>query len=599
MSDSTLSLLVLAGVIVLFVWNKLPVAAVAILTSLTLVATGLLPVQETLAGFGDPVVIFIAALFVVSEGIDSTGVTAWAGQALIRVAGEGRVRLTVAVMLLCAVLTALISLNGSVAALLPMVVVLASRIGQPVSRMLMPLAFAGSAGSLLALTGSPVNVIVSEASLDAGGPGFPFFSYALLGVPLLVGTVLIAVVLGPRVLPVRVPKAAPPDLSEHASTLTRQYGVQDGFYRLRVREQSPFVGSSPDALELVAYPGVTLIGAQADAAASSPVRGLLQAGDVLVVSGSADMVGRLAADQCLYVTMKLTGDDPLIGRDLGVAEVVVPPRSPLVGERVFPGMQRGPDLMILAVQRLGQDRGDRSTTIAVGDALLVQGSWPGIEALSDDRSVLVVDSPEMLRRQAVPLGPRSYQAIGVLVAMVVLLAFGWVPPSIAGLLAATAMVLLNVVGVEQAFRSISWETVVLIGGLIPLSVAITQSGAADVIARRLIDVVGPGRPYLLMLALFLLTGILGQVISNTATVLIIVPIALAAALETHTSFQPILMLVAVAGAASFLTPIATPANMMIMGPGGYRFADYWRLGLPVMVWWLVVSLVVIPLVWPF
>lgn len=212
LSDSTLSLLVLAGVIALFIWNRLPVGAVAILTSLALVATGLLPVHEALAGFGDPVVISIAALMV-------------------------------AVMLLCAVLTALISLNGSVAALLPMVVVLASRIGQPVSRILMPLAFAGSAGSLLALTGSPVNVIVSEASLDAGGPGFPFFSYALLGVPLLAGTVLIAVVLGPRVLPVRVPRAAPPDLSEHASTLTRQYGVQDGLYRLRVREQSSFVGS--------------------------------------------------------------------------------------------------------------------------------------------------------------------------------------------------------------------------------------------------------------------------------------------------------------------------------------------------------------------
>ncbi len=311
------------------------------------------------------------------------------------------------------------------------------------------------------------------------------------------------------------------------------------------------------------------------------------------------MVGRLAADQCLYVTMKVPGDDPLVGRDLGVAEVVVPPRSPLVGQRVFPGMQRGADLMILAVQRLGPDRGDRSTTIAVRDALLVRGSWPAIEALSDDRSVLVVDSPEMLRRQAVPLGPRSYQAIVVLAAMIVLLAFGWVAPSIAGLLAATAMVLLGVVGVEQAFRAVSWETIVLIGGLIPLSVAITQSGAADVIARRLIDVVGYGRPYLLMLALFLLTGVLGQVISTTATVLIIVPIALAVALETHTSIQPILMLVAVAGAASFLTPIATPANMMIMGPGGYRFADYWRLGLPVMVWWLVVSLVVIPFVWPF
>jgi di/tricarboxylate transporter len=161
------------------------------------------------------------------------------------------------------------------------------------------------------------------------------------------------------------------------------------------------------------------------------------------------------------------------------------------------------------------------------------------------------------------------------------------------------MVLLGVIRLEQAYRAISWTTVILVAGLIPLSVAMEKSGAADKIARVLITVVGDHGPYVLMVGLFLLTGVLGQVISNTATALIVIPIALSAAAETGVSPRPILMLMTVAAAASFLTPIATPANMMVMGPGGYRFGDYWKLGLPIMGWFLIVSLTVIPVVWPF
>jgi di/tricarboxylate transporter len=183
--------------------------------------------------------------------------------------------------------------------------------------------------------------------------------------------------------------------------------------------------------------------------------------------------------------------------------------------------------------------------------------------------------------------------------MVVLLATGAVPPAVAGLLAAAAMVLLRVVGVQEAYRAVSWQTVVLIGGLIPLSIAIQDSGAADLVAERIVDIVGDRGPYALMLALFALTAVLGQIVSNTATVLIVVPIALSAASETGISAQPVLMLVAVAGAASLLTPIATPANMMVMGPGGYRFGDYWKFGLVTMIVWLGLAMLVIPVVWPF
>ena len=252
----------------------------------------------------------------------------------------------------------------------------------------------------------------------------------------------------------------------------------------------------------------------------------------------------------------------------------MPPRSSLVGEKVFPGMKRAHDLVILAVQRMGRDRGLEQTELVPGDALLLQGSWAALDTLSSDRTVLVVDSPDVIRRQAVPWGAKATVAVAIVGIMVILLAFGIVPPAIAALIAATAMVVTRVVGVQQAHRAISWQTVVLIGGLIPLTTAIGSSGAADRISSVITSVVGDGSPYLLLLAMFVLTAVLGQIVSNTATVLIVTPIAVSAALATHTSVQPVLMLIAVAGSAALLTPISTPANLMVMTPGGYRFGDY-------------------------
>lgn len=598
MDDSTLSLIILGLTVALFIWNRLPVDLVAVLTALALWVTGVLDVNQVVGGFGDPVVIFIASLFVVSEGIYATGVTTWLGQTIVQYAGLNRTRLLIAITGLCAVLTALITLNGAVAALLPLVVMLAVRIGEPPSRMLMPLTFAGSAGSLLMLTGTPVNIIVSEAAQDAGEGAFGFFSFALLGIPLVIGTIAISVLLGPRLLPDARPANSTTDLARHKYTLDLHYALTDGFYRLRVRELSPLLGQPLREVDLTAYPGVEIIGAQ-DSQGRPRLDGELEIGDVLVVTGPSDHVGSLTIDSVLTVCMAPTQADDLLTREAGMAEVVIPPRSTLVGETVFPGMHRAHDIVIMAVQRMGKDRGNQPTTLAEGDAILVHGPWPELDELTKDRSILIVDSPDLIRRQAVPWGAKASVAVSILGAMVVLLATGAVPPAIAGLAAATAMVLTRVVGVQQAYRAISWQVVVLIGALIPLTTAIQASGAADQVAEIIIDAVGPGRPYLLLLALFVLTCALGQIVSNTATVLIVAPIAVSAAQATGVSVRPVLMLIAVAGAASLLTPISTPANMMIMNPGGYRFGDYWKLGLPVMAWWLVVAMLVIPRVWDF
>jgi di/tricarboxylate transporter len=231
--------------------------------------------------------------------------------------------------------------------------------------------------------------------------------------------------------------------------------------------------------------------------------------------------------------------------------------------------------------------------------MLLQGTWKALDKHLDDPDVLVVDSPELVRRQAIPMGAGAKQALAVVLVMVVLLATGAVPAVVAGLVAACAMVLLRVLTVEQSYRAINWTTVILIGAMTPLSTAMSQSGAANLLADGLVRVVGDAGPYALLAGLFVLTAVLGQLISNTATALIIIPVAVAAAAESGISARPVLMCVAVAAAASFLTPVATPVNLIVMGPGGYRFSDYWKLGLPIILWFFAVATFLVPVFWSF
>ena len=380
MSEIQITFAVIAAIVVLFVWGRLPVEVVAISAGLVLWATGVLSLEQSLAGFGDSTVIFIAALFVVSESLEVTGVTAWAGQQLINRAGTSQTRLLVLTMVVVAALTAIITVNAAVAALLPVVVVAATRLDKPASKLLIPLVFGAHAGSQLALTGSNVNLLISGAAEDYGVGAFAFFEFALVGLPLLVGTIVVVALLANRILPVRSPRKISADLSRHARTLVRQYDLGEG----------------PIA-EAIAF-----------------------------------------------------------NREIGLAEVVIPPRSPFVGERIFQGMlTESGDLVVAAVQRKGEDLGEKEVELAVGDVLLLQGPWAALDAKAEDPGVLVVDQPEVVRRQAVPLGLRAWEAILVLVGMVALLVTGVVPPAVAGLLAAGAVIVLGVVSMEQAYRAIN------------------------------------------------------------------------------------------------------------------------------------------------
>lgn len=521
--------LVLGVAVVAFMSGRIPLAVIAVGVALSLWATGVLSLPEALAGFGDPTVLFIASLFVVSESLDATGVTAWLGQQVVARAGRGRARLTIVVGAMVAVLAAFISINGAVAALVPVVVVVAVRAGIVPSKLLIPLAFAASAGSLLTLTGTPVNVVVSEAAAAAGGREFGFFEFALVGVPLVLLTVGFVALAGGRLLPRRTADqlGGVADPSSHARALRRSYDVDV---------------------------------------------------DTAALFTSSD----------------------------GAVEVLVAPRSSLVGRTVTAGMTtRDEDIVILAVRRgdgaaAPARRGGApgAVELQAGDAMLLQGPWPALQRYATSSDVIAVTPPQSLQR-AVPLGRGAKRALVVLVLMIGLLASGLVPPVVAGLLAAGALIVLRVLTMPQVYRAIDWTTVILIAGMVPLSAAFISTGAADRVADVVLGAIGGAAPQLSLLVLCLITMVLGQFISNVATVLIVVPIAVSIAHSLDLSVLPFTMALTVAGAASFLTPVATPANLMVLQPGGYRFGDYWRLGLPLMVIYLAVAVLYVPLVWPF
>lgn len=513
-----ITLLVLAAAVIAFLSNRLPAPIIALAVALALFLTGVNDLGETLAGFGDPIVVYLAGLFVVSEALDATGVTAWAGQQLTRRLGEGRSQVLVALMLLSAVLTAFISVNGAVAALVPVSVMLSARTGTPPSQMLIPLAFAAHAGSMLTLLGTPINLMVSELAQDAGARPFGFFEFALVGVPLLVGVILIAVLLGPKLLPHRHPENAPRDLSRFAETLAAEHG--------------------------------------------------------------------------------LTGGETDLSYEEGVVEIVVPPRSEHLGDEVHPGMlTESGDLIIASVTRGGRHLDH--ATLAVGDVLVLRGAWDALERRTKGAGLLSVEEPDQIRRQSVHLGPRAFVAVGVLVVMCLALVLELLPSAIVVMLAAGLLVATKVVPLEHAQRSISLPTLVIVAGMIPMSTAIQTSGVADLVSHQLIETFGAGSPRLLLVCMVVIVLVLGQFLSNLATVLIVAPVAVAVAEGAGVSPLPMMMGITIAGAASFLTPVATAGNLMVQEPGAYRFGDYWKLGLPCILLFGIVATVLVPVIWPF
>jgi di/tricarboxylate transporter len=492
----TLSIILVA--MVFFAWNRLPAAVIAVCTSLALYFTGVLTMHETLAGFGDPVVILIAALLAIGSGLEIAGVGAWAGQLLIRHTGSNETRRIVAIMIAAAVFSGLIGMNGAVAAMLPVIVVVAVRTGVAPSKIMIPLAFACLTGSKLTLLGTPVNVIAATQADETGVGHIGFFEWSVLGVPLLAGTIVITVLFGRSLLPDRRSQTIPADFSAHAHTLVEQYRLEDGLHHFRVRPTSPYIGKSRAEVDLTNYAGLHLVALLEGRGATPLERAQIAEGDLMLVRGEAETAGRLAADMHLAVREDDAAGsvaDILLSRDSGLAEVVIPVRSKMIGQSVFPGMAtEDGGLMVLAIQRGGIEMRDELVALRAGDHLLLQGTWKALDQYLSDPKVLVVDSPEVVQKQAVALGPGAYQAIAILVLLVILLAFDIVAAPIAAVICATLMVVTRVMTLPQFYRGIDWNTCILIGAMIPPATAMTKTGAATLIGDYVVSALGSAGP---------------------------------------------------------------------------------------------------------
>jgi di/tricarboxylate transporter len=595
----------LAVTVVLFVSDRIRLDVVALLVILALLLSGVLTPDEALAGFGDPVVLLIAGLFVVGEALVRTGIAWSIGQRIVAVAGDSPVRLLVLLMLAVAALSSVMSSTGAVAIFIPVALNLAGRLSIAPSRLLMPIAFASLIGGMLTLIGTPPNLIVSTQLQREGLAPFDFFAFTPIGLLILAIGTLYLLLVGQRMLPARDPRAAMRP-RRSLTQLAQSYDLEDRLLRLRMQAHSPLIGETVATARLRSRFDVTVLGVlrrQRRRLRIIPalVDTRLEDGDELFVAGGAGSLERLAAQARLEPLPLSTGLGEALVRELGMAELLLTPQSRLIGHSIEAlrfrtryrlsviGIRRGG---VALVKELGQ------TTLQFGDSLLVAGGWQHIAQLlrdQDDFFVLVI--PEEMDDVA-PNRDRAPVAIAIVALMLLLLATNLVASVTAVLVACLAMVMTRCVRMDEAYRSIRWESLVLIAGMLPMATALQKSGGIEVAVALLLDAVGGAGPLAMMAMLFAMTCVLSQFISNTATTVLLAPVAVAAADALSVSPQPLLMTVAIAASCAFATPVASPVNTLVLGPGGYRFNDFVRVGVPLQLLVMATALLVVPLLFP-
>jgi len=596
---------ILAATIVLFVSDRLRVDVVAVVALLALILTGVAPLELALSGFSNPAVLMIAGLFVVGSALTETGVANWLAHYVNRAAGASTTRAVVVVTTATALVSAFMSSTGTVAILLPVVGTVCATRGIAPSTLLMPLAFGAHLGSNLTLISTPPNLVVSDALRAAGHEPFRFFSFLVPGIAALVVGVVYLAVFGPRLLS-RAAGAVAVGRGASLDDLAAEYGLLDAAVRARVPRGSRLVGMALGEANLRAAFGVTLVAlARSGEAVRVVPRATFESGDELLLVGGTDDVEACAAAFGLEPTARSTRF--ALPPDETVVEVVLPRRSRLQGHTLRDAKFRDRfRATVLGLRRLEGDTAVchtgaslRDVKLRPGDTLLLKGRRRYMRNLRDERAELVlVAEPDPNIGEVVDL-PRALGAGAVTLAMLVVMALGWLPNVVAVLGAAALLVLTGCIRPADVYRSVSWESVVLIAGMIPLAASLERTGCTAALVNAMVRLAPNASPVVVLSLLTALTSAGGLVLSNTAIAVLVAPIAVSLATAFHIAPQPLLMGVAFGASAAFATPIASPVNVLVMTPGNYRFVDYTRVGLPLQLLVLATSVLVIPLVWPF
>lgn len=611
----SLLLIILTITIALFIWGKYPPDVVALISMLSLFLVGILDITETLSGFSNPTVIMIAALFIIGEGLSQTGWTALAGQKFVKWSGSSKVKLLIITVFGSGFLSGLVSNTGTVATLLPVTVSAAWKIGTVPSKLLMPVAFGSNTGGLLTLTGTPPNIIVSNAMAEQGYMGFSFFEFGLIGLPLLLITILYFRYFGDKLLPDNKTNNRPVNIDSEMHKWIEAYRVNSNYYRLRVRSISPLIGTNVGDWEFEEKFNISIIRIQRRR--PSLLKGnppyiefpstatSFHYHDLITVKGEPEDINKLM----IKFRLGLWRLDPikeelkknLISQEVGMAEMIITPNSFFVGKKIKLGNYLEKfGVQLLAASRNNKPLQDIDISIKAGDAFLIRGSWREIGELKEVyENVVISGSPESMLKDVDKLTPKSFIALGALILMIVLLVFKLLPGAIASLLCAGIILITGCVPISKAYKGISWISVVMIAAMIPMGIALQKTGVAAMAADGLVSYLGSVHPSVLLGGIFLLTTAFSQTINNSATAVLMAPIAILAASGLGISPKPLMITVAISASTAFLTPVGTTTNAMVMAAGGYKFKDYLKVGSPLLLLFLIITMILVPMIWPF
>jgi di/tricarboxylate transporter len=617
----TLGILVAAIVLFITEWLRVDIVALGVVVALML--TGVLTTSEAIAGFSNSVVLIVAALFVVGGAVRLTGLASMIGQRILTVAGDNETRLVMVIMVTAAILSGFISDTGTVAVLLPAIISLSRTANIRPSKLLIPLSYGALLGGATTLIGTTPNIIVTDLLREEGQSTFQFFSYTPVGSLMLVTGTVFMVVIGRRILPEH---RTPHELQEQVSSpkeLLDTYRLPDDLFHLRVPLESQLRHKTLAASRLGEEFGVTVLEVRRPAQPQPLVKigeqrlvlqsdtmdlihpaanTELQTNDVLIVRGPEKAVKKAVAFWNLVLQpVSPTDTESLINKEAGIAEVLIPPRSSLVGKTLvatrFGSRYR---LTVLNIIRPGESDNllIKATPLQVGDTLLVQGYWRDILALKEKpRDFVVMGQPESMlgapNRQRAPL------ALLIMLGMLLALITGMGSVAMISMTAALAMVLSGCLTMDDAYAAIDWKSIVLIAGMLPMSTALEKVGLVEEASAGLTASFGDLGPLVVMAGLFLITSLFTQVISNTATTVLMAPIAFETAMQLEIAPQAFLMAVSIAASMAFASPVASPVNTLVMGAGNYRFADYIKIGIPMILLMLLVTSLGVPLLWPF
>ena len=596
-SQIALTLAILGGTVALLVSDRLSSGIVALLALLALVFTGLLTPAEALSSLSSPVVVSIGSIFILSTALFQTGVATMLGRTMFRMAGDREWLLIVILMASAAVLSAFMNNVATTAVLMPAVIGIALSTNRSEACLLLPLALASSFGGTLTLIGSPPNLIASQAMVQAGFEPFGILEITPIGLLNLGAAIAYTIFFGHKLLPSNIVRSGRQQI-RLPGQLIKLYQLPERIFFCDVQPTSPLVGSTLHESNLGRDYGVTVLGIMNGSGhkMAPPATIHIQAHDRLLVQGGPRRLERAAKEVGLVCTRAEIGEAELLAGDVGVAEVTLAPRSSLVGQTLRQlDFRERYGLTVIALWRGGDaiERNISDEPLRQGDAFLVQGAWRKIRLLREQPGLLLLSEHEGVPRRT----RKAPWAVAILLAMVVTVILKILPLEIASLAAAVLTVITGCLRVEEAWEAVEWRVVFLIAGMLALSLAMQKTGAAQWIALTVLGPVARLGPLAVTAAQLAITGLLTLAISNHATAALVAPIAMNVALDQGMDPHPLLMAVAVGTTTALFTPFAHPSLILVMGPGGYRFKDYVRVGLPLSAIIFVCSLLSIALVY--